>query len=193
MKPSTALAMLALSICGCATPYGPHQLAGGYSEVRIQNDMYRIVVDGNGFIHKSAVDYYALVRAAELTVQQGRNYFRVLGGDTDIKTTNVFIPGQTFATSNTFGTGHSHAAAYPIGRNVYANAYGTYNASTFATVSSTPSYSTAIQKPIVTIDVQTLPRRLDPCLDARQVLQGALEQKLKLEPATLTTLSQVSA
>jgi hypothetical protein len=163
-------------------------LAGGHSEVRIQNDIYRIVLDGNGFIHKSAVDYYALVRAAELTVQQGRNYFRILGADTDVKTTNVFIPGQTFVTSNTYGTGYRHATAYPVGRNVYANAYGAYTTNTFTTVSSTPSYSTAIQKPIVTIDIQTLPRRIDPCLDARQVLQGALEKKLKLESATVAAL-----
>ena len=193
MKHSTALATLALSICGCATPYGPHQLAGGYSEVRIQNDIYRIVVDGNGFIHKSAVDYYALVRAAELTVQQGRNYFRVLGAETDVKTTDVFIPGQTFANTNMHGTGYAHATAYPIGRNVYANAYGAYQANTFTTVSSTPSYSGAIQKPIVTIDIQTLPRRIDPCLDARQLLQGAVEKKLKLGPTTLSALSQVNA
>jgi hypothetical protein len=188
MKASKSLTLLALAICGCATPYGPHQLTGGYSEVRIQNDIYRIVFDGNGFIHQSAVDYYALVRAAELTIQQGRNYFRVLGGDTDVKTTNVFVPGQTFVTSNTYGTGYGRATAYPIGRNVYVRGYGAYNANTFTTVSSTPSYSTTIQKPIVTLDIQTLPGRVDPCLDARQVLQGAIEKKLKLESHTLGVL-----
>jgi hypothetical protein len=179
-----ALVMLA----GCATPYGPHQLVGGYSHVRIQNDVFRIVFDGNAYIHKSAVDYYALVRAAELTVQNGREYFRVLGADTDVKTINVFIPGQTFATSSTYGTAYSRATAYPIGRSVYASGYGVYNANTFTTVSSTPSYSTALQKPVVTLDIQTLPRRIDPCLNARQVLQGAIEKKLKLETATLSAL-----
>jgi hypothetical protein len=44
-----------------------------------------------GFIHKSAVEYYALVRAAELTLQNGRDYFRVLGGDADVRTINVFV------------------------------------------------------------------------------------------------------
>ena len=138
-------------------------------------------------------DYYALVRAAELTVQSGRDYFRILGGDTDIRTINVFIPGQTFATSNTYGTGYGQATAYPIGRSVYASGYGTYRASTFTTVSSTPSYSTTIQRPIVTLDIQTLPRRIDPCLDARQVLQGAMEKNLKLQQATLATLGQGQA
>ena len=156
--------------------------------MRIQNDVFRIVFDGNAYVHKSAVDYYALVRAAELTVQNGRDYFRVLGADTDVKTINVFVPGQTFATSNTYGTGYSHATAYPIGRSVYASAHGAYNASTFTTVSSTPSYSTALQKPVVTLDIQTLPRRIDPCLNARLVLQGAIEKKLKLEAATLSAL-----
>jgi hypothetical protein len=76
---------------------------------------------------------------------------------------------------------------------VYASGYGTYNASTFSTVSSTPSYSTALQKPVVTLDIQTLPRRADPCLNARQLLQGAIEKKLKLEPATLSALAQGNA
>ncbi len=189
MKTMPALTLCAfVLLAGCATPYGPHQLAGGYSDVRIQNDVFRIVFDGNGFIHKSAVDYYALVRAAELTVQNGRGYFRVLGGDADVRTINVFIPGQTFASSNTYGTGYGRATVYPMGRNVYASSYGAYNANTFTTVSSTPSYSTAIQRPIIILDIQTLPRRIDPCLDARQVLQGAIEKKLKLESATLNLL-----
>lgn len=49
-------------------------------------------------------------------------------------------------------------------------------------------YSTALQKPVVTLDIQRLPRRVDPCLNARQVLQGAIEKKLKLEAATLSAL-----
>ncbi len=36
----------------------------------IQNDVFRILVDGNAYIHKSQIEYYALVRAAELTVKQ---------------------------------------------------------------------------------------------------------------------------
>ena len=97
MKTLPALTLFAfIMLAGCATPYGPHQLAGGYSNVRIQNDEFRIVFDGNGFIHKSAVEYFALVRAAELTVPNGRDYFRVLGGDADVRTINVLIPGQTF-------------------------------------------------------------------------------------------------
>src|SRR5258705_9494890 len=115
MKTLSALTLFAfVLLAGCATPYGPHQLAGGYSDVRIQNDVFRIVFDGNGFIHKSAVDYYALVRATELTVQNGRAYFRVIGGDADVRTIDVFIPGQTFATSNTYGTCFGRAFAYPI-------------------------------------------------------------------------------
>jgi hypothetical protein len=39
----------------------------------------------------------------------------------------------------------NRATAYPIGRNVYARGYGAYNANTFTTVSSTPSYSTTIR------------------------------------------------
>jgi hypothetical protein len=70
----------------------------------------------------------------------------------------------------------------------HTSAHGAYNADTLTTVSSTPSYLTAIQKPVVTLDIQTLPRRIDPCLNARQVLQRAIEKKLKLEAVTLSAL-----
>ena len=117
LKPLAFLAFVMLS--GCATEYGPRQFAGGYSEVHIQNDVFRISVDGNAYIHKSQIEYYALVRAAELTVKQGRNYFRVIGANTDINSTNVFVPGQRpsrIATPD--GTGYSRATAYPVGRNL---------------------------------------------------------------------------
>jgi hypothetical protein len=34
-----------------------------------------------------------------------------------------------------------------------------------------------------------LPRRIDPCLDANRLLQGALEKKLKLGSSTLSKLA----
>jgi hypothetical protein len=109
--------------------------------LRIQNDLFRIVVDGNGFIHKSLIDYYALVRAAELTLQKGQNYFHVLGADTDIKTSSIFIPGQTFANSNTYGTGYSRATAYPVGPERVGR----------QRLRHVQRYSTIIQKPTVTM------------------------------------------
>jgi hypothetical protein len=45
-------------------------------------------------------------------------------------------------------TGSVSSVGKGVGQNAYsANAYGTYNASTFTTVSATPNYSTTIQKP----------------------------------------------
>jgi hypothetical protein len=156
--------------------------------VRIQNDVFRIVFDGNAYVHKSAVDYYALVRAAELTVQNGREYFHVLAADTDVKTTNVFIAGQTFATSNTYGTGYSRAMATQSGEPYMAAVMGHTVPILSPLCHQRRVYSTALQKPVVTLDIQRLPRRVDPCLNARQVLQGAIEKKLKLEAATLSAL-----
>ncbi len=99
-----ALAPVALTACGCATPHRPQPLAGGYSKVRIQKAVYRSVFVGNGFIHQSAVDDCAPPRADELSVPRRRNCFRVLGVDPDVKRTKVSIPGRTLATRNTDGS-----------------------------------------------------------------------------------------
>jgi len=53
------------------------------------------------------------------------------------------------------------------------------------------SFPTTMQKPTVTMTGQTLPRRVDPCLDARQVLQGAIQKGLKLEPAASAALARL--
>jgi hypothetical protein len=55
------------------------------------------------------------------------------------------------------------------------------------TVSSTPSYSTTIQKPTVTMTIQMLPRGFD----ARQALQGAIQNGLKLQHATFAALARL--
>jgi hypothetical protein len=52
-------------------------------------------------------------------------------------------------------------------------------------------FPTIMQKPTVTMTVKTLPGRVDPCLDARQVLQGAIQKGLKLEPAALAALARL--
>jgi len=189
MKYFLILAATAL-LSGCATGYGPRNISGGYSHTRIQNDVFTVLFDGNAYAHKSVIEYYALVRAAELTAQQGRQYMRIVGGDTDIKTSQIYMPGQTFVNTNTYGnySGNAWATRYGNQANVWGT--GNYSGNTYTTMSSTPGYATTLQKPIVTLTVLTLPRRIDPCLDARQVLQGALEKRLKLQPATIAALSR---
>lgn len=82
------LAFLACTLAACATAvgtaYGPADPKGyGYSETRIETDRYRIVFAGDGATAVDRVEDYALLRAAELAVENGYDWFRVVGRSVD--------------------------------------------------------------------------------------------------------------
>ena len=80
-----AVAALALSACATATPYGP---AGpdsryGYAEQRLDSDRYRINFSGNSVTSREQVEMSLLLRAAELTTENGYDWFSTVNRATD--------------------------------------------------------------------------------------------------------------
>jgi hypothetical protein len=78
-------AALALSACATATPYGP---AGpdsryGYSDQRIDSDRYRVNFSGNSVTSRDQVEMSLLLRAAELTLETGNDWFATVNRATD--------------------------------------------------------------------------------------------------------------
>lgn len=81
-----ALTLAALAACATAvgTAYGPADSKGyGYTETRIEADRYRIVFAGDGATPPNVVEDYALLRAAELAIENGYDWFRVVGRSMD--------------------------------------------------------------------------------------------------------------
>lgn len=75
--PLIAAAGLVLSACASLAPYGPQASPGGqgYVESRIESNRYRVTYYGVG--HPGPVADMALLRAAELTLAQGHDWFEV--------------------------------------------------------------------------------------------------------------------
>lgn len=81
MKSTFATFALIIALAGCATPapqYGPAVRPGdsGFSETRIENDRFRVSYHTASGGPAAASDF-ALLRAAELTLQNGDDYFIV--------------------------------------------------------------------------------------------------------------------
>lgn len=79
-----AVAATSLLMTGCAyrsTPYQPlssaNRIAGGYSDERVSEDRYRVSFAGNTLTSREKVEAYLLFRAAELTLEQGRDWFAI--------------------------------------------------------------------------------------------------------------------
>jgi len=78
-----ALSLAALTGCMTATPYQPYipeggpGTHGGYSEQMIAPDRYRVVFHGNELASRERVEGYLLYHAAELTVSNGFDWFKM--------------------------------------------------------------------------------------------------------------------
>lgn len=70
-----------LAACATATVYQPQARRGdvGFSETRIEQDRYRVSFKGGSNASRAQVEDYALLRAAELTLEQGYEWFSVEG------------------------------------------------------------------------------------------------------------------
>ncbi|MHB8529628.1 MAG: CC0125/CC1285 family lipoprotein [Caulobacteraceae bacterium] len=70
------------ALAACSTPYQQMGVLGGVNAVRITQDTAQITARGNAYTDPDVIQRYALRRAAEETINDGYDLFRI-GGDTD--------------------------------------------------------------------------------------------------------------
>lgn len=111
------LAWLALAamLAACATPYQPLGMSGGYSETKLTSTKYLVSFSGNEHTSRETVQAYLLNRCAELTLDNGFAYFRIVEGgvegnartfqtSSEYRSTTVHRGTRTLGTSTTYGT-----------------------------------------------------------------------------------------
>ena len=103
-----------LALIGCATNYQAAGLSGGYSDVRIDANTFRVDFHGNAYTSRQTVETHLLRRCAELTAQAGYDYFIVMGANTEALQNAYTTPSSYNATT----TGHANV----IGNTVYGSA-----------------------------------------------------------------------
>lgn len=88
-------ALFVLGACATATPYAPVGQAdsGGYAEQRIETNRFVVSFSGNSLTERQTVETYLLYRAAELTSQEGYDWFQTVQRTTDEDTR--FLPSAT--------------------------------------------------------------------------------------------------
>jgi hypothetical protein len=88
----TAIAAGALLLTGCETATTYHPATGygfnreGFSDQRIEANRWQVSFAGNSVTSRDRVERYLLYRAAELTLQNGYDYFTLVDRNTDRKT-----------------------------------------------------------------------------------------------------------
>lgn len=77
------VAAVGLFLAGCetATPYQPADDGFGYATQQLEDNRYRVTFAGNASTPRETVQNYLLFRAAEVTLESGHDYFRVVDQD----------------------------------------------------------------------------------------------------------------
>jgi hypothetical protein len=112
---AAVLATAALALAGCETVPTRYQPAAGprgvgYSEYRIEPGRYRVTFHGGPGAPRQQVEDYALVRAADLAIADGYDWFRVadraLEGRSDSgPRVSLGVGGATFGRHSAVGVG----------------------------------------------------------------------------------------
>lgn len=101
-------ALFGLAACAATPVYGPASSSSdfGYTEQKIEDDRYRVTYRDNSQL---AADDNALRRAAELTLQNGQDWFRIVSRDLTRERgrsgTSVGIGGATGGRNSSVGVG----------------------------------------------------------------------------------------
>ena len=99
----------------CATMYQPLSGTGGYSEVQLDENIFRVRFNGNGFTSGARSSDLCLLRSAELCKNYGFKYFMIIDASKDVSKSQFSTP----KTTNTTGSATS------IGNTVYGNSQST--------------------------------------------------------------------
>jgi len=75
VKQILTLAVLQVALLGCATPYQPKGLLGGFTESQLKTNVFSVYFGGNGFASRQRCYDFALLRCAEIALENGYPFF----------------------------------------------------------------------------------------------------------------------
>lgn len=102
MKNSLAGSLFCLLLAGCATAHQPYSYfgGGGYRDVQLAENVFKVTVEANAYTSNSAATDLALLRSAELALEHKFKYF-VIGTTSD---DSYFSSLTTPTTTNVYAT-----------------------------------------------------------------------------------------
>ncbi|GBD98829.1 hypothetical protein BMS3Abin07_00856 [bacterium BMS3Abin07] len=152
-----------LLLISCATPYQKTGFSGGYSDIKLQENIFKVDFRGNGYTRVERATDLCLLRCAEITLENGYKYFVIVGNQRDIE--NLTFTTLTFY--STYGTMH------------------TYGGTTYGSFTSYPygGFPIFIRKPRVTFIIVTFEEKPEnvPVVFNAETLRDAIKKKYQIK------------
>ena len=108
-------------LAGCGTPYKPYSYfgGGGYRDVQLAENVFKITVEANGYTTSARAADLALLRAADLTLQHGVEYF-IIGALADHSYSTSYTTPETTSIHLATNGRTANAAAITSGGQTYS-------------------------------------------------------------------------
>lgn len=113
-------------LAGCATSYQPYSYfgGGGYRDVQLAENVFKVTVEANGLTSNSRATDLALLRSAELAKQHGFKYFIVGASSNDVQSSTYTTPTTTNVHVNSYGN-NAYGTAQTYGGQTYTFSFPT--------------------------------------------------------------------
>jgi hypothetical protein len=118
MKNPIILLLILVILIGCSTPYQKNSLLGGYSDTRLQENVFTVNFRGNAYTGRERSSDFALLRCAEVTIENGFKFFTIEDSSQEQKMLlyNTGGSSSTYGTTNIYGnTAYSNFKTYHSG------------------------------------------------------------------------------
>lgn len=116
------LIFIVIFLSGCATGYHSKGMSGGYTSTQYAPNIFNVSFSGNGFTGRGKASDFALLRSAEITIENGFKYFSIANADNYVSNSSYTTPTttNTYATANAYGnTAYGTATSTTYGGQTY--------------------------------------------------------------------------
>ncbi len=107
------LLSLVTILTSCATAYQREGSTGGYTETQLDENVFKVSFKGNGFTARDKAADFVLLRSAEVTLENGYNYFIIIDAKEFSKNSTYTEPTTTYGTATAYGnTAYGTSTSY---------------------------------------------------------------------------------
>lgn len=171
-------------LAGCATPYQHQGLRGGFSDNELAPDSFFVAFYGNAYTSAERAHDFVLLRACDLTLQNGYAYFAVVRKGDFTQTAAYTTPGHIDTTADASGYDSGNIYLNSSGNSAYGGYDETSSGSANAHTTFTPPETHYVYRPESGLVIQCFtnkPATPMPMLFNADSLQHSLREKYKMK------------
>jgi len=123
------LVICVILLSSCSTAYQKDSFTGGFTTAQLDENVFQVSFRGNGYTSRDKANDFALLRSAEVALENGFNYFVIVDANQYDKKSSYTTPTTvtTTGSSNTQGTVNAYGNTANYSGTTYGRSTSTVN------------------------------------------------------------------